>query len=194
MTTDLLTIFKEEISEQTREQARSYSLPVMMYLSVIAILMGAKNPLEICHWMQINTKRKEIKKLLGVEFFKAPKKSRMYDFFRIVDKEELEKAFRRWIRTFVKIPEHAVVAVDGKVLRGSAKNGQTTVSVLSAVLAESKLIIAHKEIQEKSNEIPALQALVGELDETFSYGFDALNTQKKLSKVSKIAVPCSLPR
>jgi len=194
MTTDLLTIFQEEISEQAREQARAYSLPVMMYLSVLAILMGAKNPLEICHWMQINTKKKEIKKLLGVEFFKAPKKSRMYDFFRIVDKEELEKAFRRWIRTFVEIPEHAVLAVDGKVLRGSAKKDQTAVSVLSAVLAESKLIIAHKEIQEKSNEIPALQALIGELDETFSYGFDALNTQKKLSKVSKVADLCSLPK
>jgi hypothetical protein len=144
--------------------------------------------------MQINTKRKEIKKLLGVEFFKSPKKSRVYDFFNIVDKDELEKAFRRWIRTFIEIPEHAVVAVDGKVLRGSAKKNQTSVSILSAVLAESKLIIAHKEIQEKSNEIPALQALVGELDETFSYGFDALNTQKKLSKVSKIADLPSLPR
>lgn len=180
MSTDLLTIFKEEISEKARKQARSYSLPVMMYLSVIAILMGAKNPMEICQWMQVNTKRKEIKKLLGVEFFKAPKKSRVYDFFNIVDKTELEKAFRRWIRTFIEIPKHSVVAVDGKVLRGSAKENQTAVSVLSAVLAESKLIIAHKEIQQKSNEIPALQELIGELDETFSYGFDALNTQKKL--------------
>jgi hypothetical protein len=180
MHTDLLTIFQEEISEQTRKQARAYSLPVMMYLSVIAILMGAKNPIEICHWMKKNTKRKEIKKLLGVEFFKAPKKSRVYDFFNIVDKAELEKAFRRWIRTFIEIPKHAVVAVDGKVLRGSANKNQTAVSVLSAVLAESKLIIAHKEIQQKSNEIPALQELIGELDETFSYGFDALNTQKKL--------------
>lgn len=69
MGTDLLTIFKEEISEQTRKQARSYSLPVMMYLSVIAILMGAKNPIEIYQWMQVNTKSKEIKKLLGVEFY-----------------------------------------------------------------------------------------------------------------------------
>ncbi len=180
MHTDLLTIFQEEISEQTRKQARAYSLPVMMYLSVIAILMGAKNPIEICHWMKNNTKRKDIKKLLGVEFFKAPKKSRVYDFFNIVDKAELEKAFRRWIRTFIEIPKHAVVAVDGKVLRGSANKNQTAVSVLSAVLAESKLIIAHKEIQQKSNEIPALQELIGELDETFSYGFDALNTQKKL--------------
>ena len=84
MGNQLLEIFKEEISEQGREQARQYSLPVMMYLSVIAILMGAKNPIEIHQWMKNNSKRKEIKKLLGVEFFKAPGKSRVYDFFEIV--------------------------------------------------------------------------------------------------------------
>jgi len=182
---NLLEIFKEEISEQARAEGRMYSLPVVMYLSVIAILMGAKNPIEISVWMNNNAKRKEIKKLLGVEFFKAPKKSRLYTFFEIVDKEELERAFRRWIGTFIELKEHEMIAVDGKVLRGSAKKEKNAVSVLSAVLAESKLIIAHKEIADKSNEIPALQELIGELDESFSYGFDALNTQKNIRENSK---------
>ena len=176
----LLEIFKEEISEQARVEGRRYSLPVVMYLSVIAILMGAKNPIEISVWMDNNAKRKEIKKLLGVEFFKAPKKSRLYTFFEIVDKEELERAFRRWIGGFVELKGDEVVAVDGKVLRGSHKKDKSAVSVLSAVLAESNLILAQKEISDKSNEIPALQELIGELDETFSYGFDALNTQKNV--------------
>jgi len=180
MQEDLLEIFKEEISEQARDEGRQYSLAIVMYLSVIAVLMGAKNPIEISRWMNANAKRKEIKKLLGVEFFKAPKKSRLYTFFEIVDKVELESAFRRWIRSFIEIPEHAVVAVDGKVIRGSATATESAVSILSMVLAESKLIIAHEEIENKSNEIPALQKLIGELDETFIYGFDSMNTQKKL--------------
>lgn len=182
----LLEIFKEEISEQARAEGRQYSLPVVMYLSVIAILMGAKNPIEISIWMNENAKRKEIKRLLGVEFFKAPKKSRLYEFFELVDKEELERAFRRWISCYVELKENEVVAVDGKVLRGSSKKEKSAVSILSAVLAESNLIIAHKEIAEKSNEIPALQELIGELDESFSYGFDALNTQKNVIYNTKI--------
>lgn len=141
--------------------------------------MGAKNPMDISRWMQANGKRKEIKKLLGVEFIRLPKKSRLYQFFEIVDKAELEKAFRRWIRTFVDIPEEAMVGADGKVIRGSATKEENAVSVLSLVLAESQLIIAHEEIMSKSNEIPALQKLIGELDESFIYGFDAINTQKK---------------
>lgn len=172
-------VLKEEISEQAREEGRQYSLPVILYLSVIAILMGAKNPMDISRWMQANGKRKEIKKLLGVEFIRLPKKSRLYQFFEIVDKAELEKAFRRWIRTFIDIPEEAMVGADGKVIRGSATKEENAVSVLSLVLAESKLIVAHEEIMSKSNEIPALQKLIGELDESFIYGFDAINTQKK---------------
>ena len=178
MQEDLLQIFKEEISEQARDEARQYSLPIVMYLSVIAILMGAKNPMDISRWINANGKRKEIKRLLGVEFIRLPKKSRLYSFFEIVDKSELEKAFRRWIRTFIEIPNQAVVGVDGKVIRGSATANENAVSILSMVLAESKLIIAHEEIVNKSNEIPALQKLIGELDESFSYGFDAMNTQK----------------
>ena len=184
MSNKLLSIFKEEISEQGRSQARQYSLPVIMYLSVLAILMGSKNPIEIHSWIKNNGKRKEIKKLLGVEFFKPIGRSRLYVFFEIVDKAELEIAFRKWIRTFIDIPEHCVLAVDGKVLRGSKNSNKSAVSVLSAVLAESKLIIAHKEIAKKSNEIPALQELIGELDETFTYEFDALNTQKNSKKGS----------
>lgn len=180
MQNNLLEIFKEEISEQARAEGRKYSLSIVMYLSVIAILMGAKNPMDISRWLNANAKRKEIKKLLGVEFFQAPKKSRLYTFFEIVDKAELERAFRRWIRTFIEIPEHAPVGVDGKVIRGSVTANENAVSVLSMVLAENKLIIAHKEIEDKSNEIPALQNLIGELDETFIYGFDSMNSQKKL--------------
>ena len=56
---NLLEIFKEEISEQARAEGRRYSLPVVMYLSVIAILMGAKNPIEISVWMENNAKRKD---------------------------------------------------------------------------------------------------------------------------------------
>jgi hypothetical protein len=177
MSQDLLEIFKKEISEQARDEGRLYSLPVIMYLSVIAILMGAKNPMDISRWLNANGKRKEIKKLLGVEFIRLPKKSRLYSFFEIVDKTELEKAFRQWIRTFIDIPEQTVVGADGKVLRGSATKDKSAVSILSMVLAQSKLIVAHTEIKNKSNEIPALQKLIGELDETFSYGFDAMNTQ-----------------
>ena len=143
MEPELLRILKEHISEQARPQGRQYSLPVIMFLSIIAILMGAKNPMEIYKWMQANAKRKEIKKLLGVEFIRIPGRSRLYDFFEIVDKNELETAFRRWIRIFIDIPEHAVAAVDGKVLRGSANAKENAVANFTNILPPLSLLAFH---------------------------------------------------
>lgn len=179
MEPELLRIFKEHISEQARPQGRMYSLPVVMFLSIIAILMGAKNPIEIYKWMKTNGKRKEIKRLLGVEFIRLPGKSRLYELFEIVDKKELENAFRVWVEGMVQMPKHVTLTVDGKKLKGSDGEKRGAVNVLSAVLAEYGLIVAHKEIDKKSNEIPALQELIGELDESFLYEFDAMHTQKK---------------
>lgn len=104
-------------------------------------------------------------KLLGVEFIRIPGKSRLYDFFEIVDKDELETAFRKWVESIVDIPKDATLSIDGKKLRGNNGKNRNAVNILSAVIAEYGLIIAHKEINSKSNEIPALQELIGELDE-----------------------------
>jgi len=109
---DLLKVFKEEISEQARKQGQQYSLPVVMYLSVIALLMGAKNPMEISKWLAANGKRPAVLRLLGVERIRLPRRSRLYEFFEIVDKAELEHAFRRWINSFALHDEYAVLAVD----------------------------------------------------------------------------------
>ena len=43
------------------------------------------------------------------------------------------------------------------------------------------MIIANEEIANKSNKIPALQMIIDELDESYNYGFDSINTQKTLS-------------
>lgn len=63
-------------------------------------------------------------------------------------------------------------------MNGSRYKDKRSIEVLGAVLAESGVIIAHKKIAEKSNEIPALQELIDELGEDFIFIFDAINTQK----------------
>ena len=50
--------------------------------------------------------------------------------------------------------------------------------MLNAVLANSGIILAHKKIADKSNEVPALRELIDELDDNFIYTFDAMNTKK----------------
>ena len=109
----------------------------------------------------------------------TPKKSAISSILAKVDSEKLENVFREWIRSHVETKgQH--LSVDGKVMNGSRYKDQRSIEVVGAVLSEIGVVIAHQKIAEKSNEIPALQAMIVELGDEFIFTFDAMNTQKKL--------------
>jgi len=55
------------------------------------------------------------------------------------------------------------LAIDGKVLRGSARVDGKPLQLLSDETHRLRLPLAQVEIEEKSNEIPALPVLTGKL-------------------------------
>ena len=78
-----------------------------------------------------------------------------------------------------------MLALDGKALRGSfdAFNDTKAKQLLSVFAADTALVLAHVEIDEKSNEIPAAQKLLAELDVAgHIVTLDAMHCQKKLSR------------
>lgn len=82
------------------------------------------------------------------------------------------------------VNEMAVVAIDGKTLRGSfdAFNDQKAAHVLNAFAVDDALILGHLEVGEKSNEIPAVRRLIDELAlEGRLITLDAMHCQKNSS-------------
>jgi hypothetical protein len=83
-------------------------------------------------------------------------------FFRVLselDAAEFELAVGQWmIAQDPSVLER--LAVDGKVLRGSARTDEKPVQLLSAVSHRLRLTVAQLPIQDKSNEIPAFQPLL----------------------------------
>jgi hypothetical protein len=82
-------------------------------------------------------------------------------------------------------PGTHVVAFNGKALKGSFDNFNDVKAkqVLSAFAVNTALVLAHIEIDEKSNEIPAVQKLLEELNVAgHIVTCDAMHCQKKPSK------------
>ncbi len=81
-------------------------------------------------------------------------------------------------------PPHGIfIAIDGKTLRQSfdAFADRKAAHVLSAFAVDHRIILAHEVIDEKSNEIPAAQALIAAMglsDRVFT--LDAMHCQKNL--------------
>ena len=55
------------------------------------------------------------------------------------------------------------LAVDGKAVRGSRRDGQTAVHLLAAVLHGSQAVISQRQIAAKSNKIPAFAPLLARI-------------------------------
>lgn len=167
-----------QVPDHRKAQGKRHKLEHILYLSILAGLMGATDYKQISIWIAKHVQKEQIKKLLGVEFIVTPKRSSISDILAKVDSEAVEILFREWIRTHVNTTgEH--LSVDGKVMNGSRYKDKCSIEVVGAVLSEIGVVIAHKQIAEKSNEIPALQAMIGELGDEFIFTFDAMNTQKK---------------
>ncbi|MEV4048958.1 ISAs1 family transposase [Streptomyces sp. NPDC049744] len=74
--------------------------------------------------------------------------------------------------------ERKVIAVDGKTLRGSRTAGRTATALLAA-MAHSGEALAQRQIDSKSNEIPAFAPLLDGIDLTSAViTADALHTQR----------------
>jgi hypothetical protein len=79
----------------------------------------------------------------------------------------------------------SIFACDGKTLRRSFDTLQDrkAAHILSVFAQGEQIILAHAIIDEKSNEIPAFQQLIEELNLTGAvFTVDALHTQKKQQK------------
>jgi phosphosulfolactate phosphohydrolase-like enzyme len=76
-----------------------------------------------------------------------------------------------------------VIALDGKTLKRSFDhlNDRAAAHVLSAFACEAALILAHQEVRDAPEEIPAAQALIEALGvRGVLFTADALHGQKKL--------------
>ena len=106
----------------------------------------------------------------------------------------MEAAFRRYaalLQAARATPGQSSIALDGKTLRGSFDkfNDRAAAQMLSAFATDTALVLAHVDIAEKSNEIPAAQTLLAELGLASGaiVTLDALHCQKKHFEVAAAA-------
>ena len=87
----------------------------------------------------------------------------------------------------------AHIALDGKTLRGSFDkfHDRAAAQVLSAFAPDTALVLAHIDIAEKSNEIPAAQILLAELGVASGaiVTLDAMHCQKNTLRLPRKQMP-----
>ena len=99
-----------------------------------------------------------------------------------LDANRLDAQIGQWVARQQLRPGVAV-AVDGKSLRRSHEAGQPAPHLLSAILHQEAVVVAQRDVEEKTNEIPQLPALLAPLPlEGTVVTADALHTQKETAR------------
>lgn len=182
----MLLKYLRSIPDNRRAQGRRYKLHHFLLFAIFAILSGARSYRDINRF--IDKKLKVLNKLFTLNWKQAPSKSQVRDIIAGADKKALENEFRKYSKDLQsRIEEKScVVGIDGKALKGSFDHlcSQDILQMLSAFCAETKIILGHVDIGEKTNEIPTAQQLIKELGlpESTIYTADAMHCQKKLSR------------
>ena len=130
----------------------------MLVVTVCALVCGVDDFVGIEAWAneRIDWLRGFLKLTNGI-----PSHDTFSRLFGLLDKQAVEKSFRRWVGSVLPaLAEGTVVAIDGKASRRSRMTGQQALHLVSAFATQAKLILGQEACAEKSNELTAIPVLL----------------------------------
>lgn len=181
-----------EVFEQFKDSRRGHGLrhrqAFVLACAAVAMLMGAGGyeafEDECSKLTQRQLRALGCRKDPKTDRYRPPSDSTFFRVMNRIDAAQFDLGIGQWMMA-QEISILQSLAVDGKCLRGSARTEGKPLQLLSAVSHRLRLTVAQEPIEEKSNEIPALQPLLRKLPKGALEGSlitaDALHCQQKSS-------------
>lgn len=175
-----------EVAEVRGRHGRRHPLPAMLALACAAMLCGHRSYSAIAEWGR--NYDASLRAALGFTHAGAPCAATFFLLFRKLDREQFEAVVGAWAETVLAATTHSEesgegIALDGKTLRGSRKQGAPGAHLLSAVSHRLGLTVNQVAVDDKTNEIGAIATvLAGLVLEGRVFTMDALLTQRAVAR------------
>ncbi|MFY9834093.1 MAG: ISAs1 family transposase [Methylocystis sp.] len=156
-TTVFLEYFKD-MPDHRQQGKVLYSLDEILLLSLLAVLAGAEGFTDIALFGQ---KKLDLLRRFRPFEHGTPSHDHLGDIFATLDAEAFRRCFVAWVSGLTNAAAE-VIAIDGKTSRrsGSKKNAKGPIHMVSAFAARQRLVLGQIAVDEKSNEIVAIPALL----------------------------------
>jgi len=158
-----------------------HKLVDIILIAICAVLCGAEG------WEDIEEFGQSKASWLR-QFLELPCGIPWHDTFRrvfgLLDAQDFQERFARWVEGVLSVKRGQVIGVDGKTVRGSHNRqaGQEAIHLVSAWASESGLLLGQRKVDEKSNEITAIAELLKHLYVAgCSVSIDAMGCQKDIA-------------
>lgn len=177
-----LTNYFAHIQDHRVNRTKKHLLKDILVIAILAVIAGATG------WEDMENYGLS-KQLWLEEFLELPHGIPSDDTFRRVferiDPQMLEQCLSQWVNNLLGSVSQEVIPIDGKTLRGSYDRNQgiKALHLVTAWASEQKLVLGQVKVEDHSNEITAIPALLEllELKDTI-ITIDAMGTQKEIIK------------
>ena len=175
-----------EIPDFRAAQGRRHPLSAILALGCCAALCGYRSYGAMAEWGRNYGGR--LVRALGFTREQTPCAATLHTVFRQLEVAAFEARLGAWAESWLgaeAVPDAGVegVAVDGKTLRGSRKQGAAGTHLLSALSHRLGVTLGQQAVDAKTNEIPQAEELLTALVVAGRvFTMDALLTQKDFAQ------------
>lgn len=175
------------IPDFRQAQGRRYELLPVLLLACVAVLCGCRSQTAICDWGK-NYGSVWLRKL-GFRSDRAPSQPTLHRILKGINHLLVEQAFCSWSQKVLAVlaPTSSTdlepVAIDGKTLCGSSKQGARDAHLLSCLSHRLGIVLAQIAVDDKTNEITKVDDLLEALVLTGKVVTgDAMITQRAIAE------------
>lgn len=170
------------LTDPRSDHTKQHLLLDIIVIAFAAIICGADN------WVDVQAfgeaKREWFRRFLPLPNG-IPSHDTFGDVFARLDPEEFRACFLSWVQAVMTVTQGQVVAFDGKTVRRShdRRLGKSAIHMVSAWAQTNRLVLGQVKVDEKSNEITAIPALLRLLDVAGCIvTIDAMGTQTAIAE------------
>lgn len=174
--------------DDPRRHNVTYTLAQLLSCTLMAVLCRCDDYEEIAAWVAL--RHDWLVKVLGMPEGRTPCRKTFERLLRRLDPVALSKCFVALTQRLADASQGRLIAIDGKTLRGSFDRAHRDLPIhlVHAWDRANGLLLGQIAVDEKSNEITAVPALLALLDVRGAVlSLDAMHCQTKTAKVIRDA-------
>lgn len=163
------------------DRKKLHKLQDIIFITIAAAICGIDTWEDIEEWAEI--REDWLKTILELPNG-IPSHDTINRVFSLIDPHAFQKCFVEWVKSVSQVTEGQVISIDGKRLCNSGEGGcRAMIHMVSAWSNASNMVLAQQKVNDKSNEITAIPAL---LEMLYIKGclitIDAMGCQKTIAK------------